>query len=547
MSIYLAKSLEYEKGVTALSKQSDGEELADAIIEIGGRPVNTWAVAAMLESMGIRDVDAVDDYGKKDIFDLATDVFQRCLTRLKHQLFDREKDQDLNSGSGFARFLRFYSSGLMFAMPMAGQIALLFILRYSLWAYIGFTELQATVIASGTILGFIVTGGFVQSIARRGLFYLEQKLYTSTRDVCLHIIKVGTITVFVVALIAYLINLVFPFFTQQMIGISLLYFILTSHLWMSMSLLYTLKKRLVILLVTLLGVGVIYVVLELISWDIMPAQWLGLLITVSVMYTIGYITLTRLVRRTEGTAQQAKLPRQSILVYAVRHYFVFGTLYFTYLFLDRLVGWSSSTGADVPYRFWFRVPYELGMDWALLSFILTVAGLEYTIREFSKIMIPEQKRFPGWKILQHNRYFTRFYLRHFVLLVATAIISIILVYYGGIWAQQNFPQVKLIQDFFANPLTFNIFWIGAIGYALTTIGLLNVSFFFTLSRPTLALQAIVPALGLNMIVGFVLSRAISYEFSVYGLAVGALVFAVVSTIRGWRLMHSLDYYYYSAY
>ena len=95
--------------------------------------------------------------------------------------------------------------------------------------------------------------------------------------------------------------------------------------------------------------------------------------------------------------------------------------------------------------------------------------------------------------------------------------------------------------------TFNVFWLGAIGYALTIIGLLNSSFFFTLSRPTFALQAMIPAFGVNVIVGFILSRAISYEYSVYGLVAGSIVFALLSTINGWRLMRSLDYYYYSAY
>ena len=187
------------------------------------------------------------------------------------------------------------------------------------------------------------------------------------------------------------------------------------------------------------------------------------------------------------------------------------------------------------------------MDWALFSFIIAVGSLEYSIRRFSQIMIPRQKKFLGWDSSLHNRYFTRFYLRQCILLVITTIISIAIVYYGGIWIKDHFPDVRLVHDFFANPLTFTVFWAGAAGYALTTIGLLNCAFFFTLSRPTFALRAIVPAFVVNIIVGFVLSRAISYEYSVYGLVAGAIVFAVLSTINGWRLMRSLDYYYYSAY
>ena len=50
-----------------------------------------------------------------------------------------------------------------------------------------------------------------------------------------------------------------------------------------------------------------------------------------------------------------------------------------------------------------------------------------------------------------------------------------------------------------------------------------------------------------VIVGFVLSRVVSYELAVVGLTVGAFVFMLLSSLYARRAFNRLDYYYYSAY
>jgi len=79
------------------------------------------------------------------------------------------------------------------------------------------------------------------------------------------------------------------------------------------------------------------------------------------------------------------------------------------------------------------------------------------------------------------------------------------------------------------------------------VGLFSGVFFFSLSRPVPVLRSIIPATIACAVVGFVLSRTISYEYSAVGMAIGSLVFAVLAVWNALKLMDALDYYYYSAY
>ncbi len=73
---------------------AEKEELVDLILETCGSPVDFWAVAATLESRGMRDVDAEEKYGVKpldrfveprsgyvvkgSIMVLAKEIYARC-------------------------------------------------------------------------------------------------------------------------------------------------------------------------------------------------------------------------------------------------------------------------------------------------------------------------------------------------------------------------------------------------------------------------------------------------------------------------------------
>jgi hypothetical protein len=520
-------------------------DLTEFVIETTESPVDTWAVAATLESRGLRDVDAVSRFGKRDIFDLADEIYARCRVDLREAAREREPPPRLAWHRQARKFLGFYVRGTFFAMPMAIQIISVLVLGYALWSYLKFSEAQATAVAVGTILSFVVTGGFVQAIGRLGLYYGEQNSHILAYQICYRLIKMGMIAVVIVGAVWWMSNMLSPNMAQETLAVSLVYYLLLSSLWLFMAVLYTLQMKLAIIASTSIGLLVIGGVLNATSLGVYVAHWGGLVLSNLIAFSLGYRVLKRRAGGVKGEMELAVLPRDSILVFSTGPYFAYGVCYFGYLFLDRLVGWSTADG-PLPFAIWFRTPYELGLDWALLSLVLTIALLEYTINEFSAIIIPVQKRFSAFQRDEHNRYFQRFYRRQVIMLAGLSVFSGYITYVA-VNSLRRFDDLKQARDFFASPLTFQVYWVGAFGYALLVWALMNGVFFFCLSRPWFVLKSIVPALAINLVVGFVASRMGAYWLSAVGLAAGSLVFGILSSRFMRRVLGRLDYYYYSAY
>ncbi len=520
-------------------------ELVDTIIETVGIPLDARAVAATLESMGLRDVDAQADFGAENLFALAEDIHRQARERAIGEGGGPRELKRKGLLRQIGRFVKFYVKGSLFAAPMTAQIVVLFALSSSLWAWLFFSERQATVIAVGTILSYIVTGGFAQIISRRGMFYWQQGIYLLAKRISQDFLRVGIILTLVVAILMYVGNLILPFFEQDMILICIMYFVLLSALWLNVSILYMLEQYLAILLSTVIGGVLVWVVMTYLGWGIYFAHAIGIFAANAIAFLWGYFILAGKTRDVSGVQKLAKMPRYSIIAWAVSPYFVYGVLYFGFLFLDRVIGWSapySVGGEPPPYIIWFRTAYEVGIDLALISLILTIAMLEYTINEFATMIIPIQESIDAFHIPRHNRSFKNFYVRQLLLLAIVALISMVVSVIVVDWLR-TLPWAALGDDVIT-PFVFH--W-GMVGYAFMALGLLNAVFFLSLSRPRFILRAIGMGFMVNVIVGFVLSRVVVYYYSVFGLVAGALVFGLLSTWYAWRVMDELDYYYYSAY
>ena len=527
--------------MSALSSTERLSRLAEQILSELGRPKDHWEVAARLEVSGVRDVDARQEYGCADVFDLA----QRILA-LAGEVPPAPPPVPARRAPMAWRFARAYVTGLLFSMPMAAQTFAMMLYGYSLWAWVDFTPRQATAIALGTLTSFVVTGGYVQAISRRGLFYIHQEEPILTKAICGRALWVGLVMVVGVGVIGLLANIVFEFFPARMAVAGALYYLLLSILWLALSILYMLRKEFLLGLIIVVGLLSVHLAVLLLQWRMVAAHGLGIGIAIALSLFFGWHILRRNARRAEREFTTTELPRWSMLLYSVAYYFWYGILYFAFLFADRFIAWSSGTGRDLlPYFIWFESRYELGMDWALFCFVLTVGVLEYTMQEFSEAIIPAERAVHSDRTEDFNRRFARFYYSHLVLFVVVSLISV-----AGAWlgmsvlrATGKFPYIEV----FFNPTTQSVFWWAAAGYVFLVFGLFNSVFLFSLSRPGFVLRSLGPALFLNVAVGFVLSRAVRYDLAVVGLTVGSLAFLLISTYYARKVFKRLDYFYYSAY
>jgi hypothetical protein len=531
-----------------LTQEEAVDQITEQVYELVGNPISKWAVAATIESLGVRDVDAKSDFGFETVFDLAELVY----TRIKTYVEENQKvDDDIDfKFGGFSRslkmFLRYYSQGMIFSLPMISQIVAILVFEYALWAWFDFNEAQATVVALGTILAFILTGGFIQTLGRlvskykgEGNFYLAAKASIS-------VMKLAVPFVLVSALAIFALNLILPFYPQRLLILAMIYMILISFLLLAAAVLFATEQRTMILLGILAGTVVVIFGMDFADFGIYTSQWLGITTVTIIMALYAYVYYRLKIRSLRQELFKQSLPEAEVNYYNVYRYFIYGFCYFTFLFMDRLLAWSA--GPPPPeYLVWFNTPYELGMDWALITLVITIAMLEYSIQAFSRNLIPAQKAAYVTKIKLFNKFFRRFYVKQLLLLLFVGGFSILITYYGVLSLRAFEDQVPEIADFFANPMTFKVFWLASVGYIFLIYGLLNSLFFFTLNRPELVMYAMIASLFVNFVVGFLCSRIFGLEYAVIGLIAGSLVFAVATGLLAKRFFKHLDYFYYSAF
>jgi hypothetical protein len=315
---------------------------------------------------------------------------------------------------------------------------------------------------------------------------------------------------------------------------------------LSSAVLYASEQKMIILVSILVGTLSVAFGMEVLDWGIYFSQWLGIGLTAALQIVYIVIYYLYKIRSTRQQLYKQSLPTLEVSYYNLYRYFLYGFCYFTFLFVDRIMAWSAGPPPP-PYIIWFNTAYELGMDWALLSFIFTIALLEFIIQLFSHRILPAQKKTEITHLRKFNLYFSNFYSLQLVLLFFIGIVSILLTYVGVDALrvfQDEYPEIR---DFFANPITLKVFWMGSVGYLFLVFGLLNSLFFFTMNRPEFVVYSMLAALIINALTGYVCSRIIGFEYAVIGLMVGSLAFALITGIIAKRFFKHLDYFYYSAY
>jgi len=511
-----------------------------------GIPLDRWAAAATLESWGIRDVDALERYGVAGVFELADAVYARCRARLEADPPPRPVPEREPFAERAKEAASWVGRGSFFVVPMTIQLVGLFVLGFSLWLSLDFTTAEFTVIACATILSFVVADGFVASIGRLGSIYADQGKHVLAQAVVRRVLSLGGLTMLALAVLWLPLDALAGIFPFRKAALGGAYFLLLSWFWLGTAVLYVTKQRLAIVVAMTGGLGVIALLNDLAGTGLHAAHLVALGLVTGAILAWGGLVLARRAERTSHELRLARLPRGPIVLWSLAPYFVYGGLYYSFLFFDRLVAWSAP-GKPPGYAIWFRTPYELGLDWALVSFIPAVVLLEYAINRFSAELVPVHERTSAFRLDELNRSFQKLYLRQAGLEIAAVAAGGFGFYYLGLWLRDAYPGAKTLHDFFRSPITFDVHHWAVFGYSLLAFGLLNGVFIGALARPWLVVRAFGLALAAGGVSSYAFSRAFDYWYAAAGIAVGAAVFALLTTVTAIRLLQRTDYHYFAAY
>jgi len=522
-----------------LQQVKEWRALYETITLDKGKPLNKWEVAALLEIYGLRDIDAVEQFGLADIFELA----HRLTPFIDDYKYEVKTYELVAPPSKVKRMVVNYFEGMAFALPMLLQVFFTLVIGYGIWSSLDLDVRTATAIAMGTFAALIVTGGPAQAIGRKGLFYIKMDEFNLAYKVTRKLFRIFFFQVLLIGALMLLFNLFFDYIPKEMLWYTMVYYFLLSLLFTSFAIFYMMELYGSIALYVLIGVVLVYFFHALFfHLGIILSQVLSLIITNVIVFIDAFRRVKKLTdksREKEGDAE----PRLSLLFYSLNPYMMYGTLYFLFLVTDRILAWSAIPYQ--PYFIWFNVRDEIGLDWALIVLILLIGMSEVIIYEFMYRVNDDIITHRYDEASAFNGLYRRFFLKYNIVFAIVSVLVIILVYMG-IYLLQQYTRWDFLDVFFVAPTPW-IYVFAAISYAFLSNALTNILFFFSYSRYKSVLRGIIAGFIVNIVVGLILSRLLGYEYAVIGLLTGSIVFWGFVIHFGNRFFKNLDYYYYSAY
>lgn len=548
------------------NNRSSFKELVDQVQEKTCNPEDKYEVAAVVESIGWNDSMVNEEFGAVDVFDLAQDIYE--IINSQHLVVPMVHTKKTSAFGYFIRIIRSFIRGTIFALPMAVSVLAMLTLRFSLWSYEYLSLENATAISIGTIISFMVVGGFTQAIARRGFMYLNLGYYDMARKIVYFFVRIGYIACLCASILYLIINFVFSIYPWEMAFITVLFLLFLSAIWLSVTVLYILQKELIFTGLITAGIAIVYVFFVLLDKNIIVSQIIAISIVAIASVLIAHYIFVKAERKMEkGIAPT--LPRLSIIFYTSIPYFAYGFLYFTLINIDRIIAWSTNN-VYMPYLIWFRGQYELGLDFALIVLMLPMGLVEVVVNELMTNLVAHEKNYNAKDAQAMNDMYLSFFVKRNIAVGIFALFNALILYIViNYLTTSGFIHLVV----FANSTTLFTFIWAVLAYCMLSAALMNCLILFSLSQPKMVSHSIVVALLVDIVVGFLLSRWMSatiipdnwlhlpvglitwlqlhtategYSWAVVGLFAGSLVFTVLTTKKVKHVLKNLDYYLYTA-
>jgi hypothetical protein len=529
------------------------KELTANIKDKIGLPVNTMVVATAIESMGIRDKDTLTDFGQASIIVLAEVIFNELRTAAEHrgaknakekmvaELHQKELENTNHFQTNLILLLKSFVLGITNLFPVLLQFMMIIFFGYSLWTSVDFNTLQSTAVVLGVIVGMIISGGFVQVIGRQASFYWSYSDFEMTKKTINYILKKGTWAILIGLSLLFILNMFLSFYPNKVLIITFVYAFLIGLLILYLAPLYPIKQRWFISVAVFIGTTISIVLAKKTNLMIYFTHWIGLITVIGLSKLFQHLFFKRILHKTVKIAQN-KI-NTPVLLYHNYKYFFYGLFIYLFVFIDRILAWSSELDGLMPFVIYFKKDYELGMDIAIVSFLFMGGVLEYSVKVFTHFLDLQQRLTKYNEVKHFNGYFTMMYWRNVLILLVSSTVLFIITYFliTSPWGYESRFHIKLLG------LSYTVASFGCIGYLFLAWGMMNSLYLFTLGRPTEPLKAIIIATVVNIITGFVFSRFVGYEYSVIGMVMGSLVFMVLTLKENVSFFKNLDYNYYSAY
>ncbi len=184
-----------------------------------------------------------------------------------------------------------------------------------------------------------------------------------------YLLKKGVLSIFFVLTSIFLINLFFHIYPYEILFVVFAYAFFIGLLLLVLAPLHTIKQRWVITFSIFIGTAVAIYLKETTSLLIFATHWIGIGITVIIAKLFLVIYFHNLTKNKKSiSGNKIKAP---VLLYHNYQFFFYGVFIYVFIFIDRIMAWSSGINGNLPFLVYFEKNYELGMDLAILVFIIS--------------------------------------------------------------------------------------------------------------------------------------------------------------------------------
>lgn len=515
---------------------------------------DAFEVAVILGTLGYNDQRA-RELGCRDVFELADKIVS--LLPLYGGPADEPPvgtvDHMAEPPPGPERMsLGLLGKSLLYSAPWIVAVIALVVARVSFWSTITPLEFSTT-ISLALFAALIVTGGFLQAFARRGLFYSMQHnapllLWTLRRT-----LGAGFLAILVVIGGGYLIlEFVLQAYTPASNRSFLFFGISIGVLLLAFSPLY-LGKALPEVVIAACAGGLVAILGGLWITDenyinLYKAQavqfaaiWtviiIAVLFDIRVLRRLGAPPVSVSVVDAETANRRVLAPRLGPVVRTVRAYWAYGTGFFVLLVVDQLIAGGVGRG-----QFIYNGVYQVGVGTGLLVLIPT---LTYAIAASYLLPATVRREMTRNRVSGNgriNRVLLRFYRRHVVITLLVGLVSGALLLGGTQWfATASLLTVGL-------EAARDVYTCALAGYVLLGIGAFNTGQLFSMGRPQMPAGVVWTGAAVSLAAGLVLSMVWDPLMGpVIGLVMGAAVFALVTAVAAYRMFRGFDLSYYRAF
>ncbi len=499
------------------------EALVAQVIKISPNLADCWQATAIIESLGYTDRSIYQEFGFPDALALGKYVYNSFTP--EHQPPVPMTRPKVTFIAELKIFLTEFSRSFMYAIPLISVLLMDYLPLAKTTSRVP-AELAALLTLS-TITSLITSGGFVQMIQRQGQFYVQLNEIALAQKACLSLLNLGIWTSILLGIFGLWFDLYVGLSTDNFLALATVYYVLLNVLWMVFALLPTFIPWGTP--ISLLGLTIVVGSLRLVfGLGVIESQIIGVCLTLFASLVLIGLKMKQVTKKVSGSSKS--LPRLSSLVYMLSPYFCYGVLYFSFIFIDRLIAGSTAT-ATSGLIFAIDSSYQRQMDLALLNFLLAVPIVEYLSYRFIHYWFQRSKVTVFQQFAQFSK---KLYRNYFTVLSITSFLFILIMALTSLLFQSSEGATILGLKSLG----------GSLGYLFFSIGLLNAIILFSLTRIKEVLKCLIPGFLANLGLGYVIAHIMGAEYAVLGLIVGAGIFAVASGRTIIKEILHPDYMYY---